>query len=121
MGGVKMKHYTTKEQTAKLMGLGFAEPEAIFDSFFTIETLAKTNIIKTDEYGYTYALENYTIGDLIAFLEKYRFPTHIRVGGAKVNNVINQNYEGLGGELIDLLFNLCVKIKDGDKNEKASK
>ena len=94
------------------MSLGFAEPELIFDSFLTTETLAKTNIIKTDEYGYTYALENYTIGDLIAFLEKYHFPTHIRVGGVKVNNVINQNHEEFGGELIDLLFNLCVKTKE---------
>lgn len=110
-----MRHYTTKEQTAKLMELGFVEPEAIFDSFFTTETLAKTNIIKIDEYGYKYALENYTIGDLIAFLEEYHFPTHIRVGGVKTNNVINQNYEAFGGELIDLLFNLCVKIKEEEK------
>ena len=107
-----MRHYTTKEQTAKLMDLGFAEPEGIFDTDLRIETFAKTNIIKTDKYGYEYALENYTIGDLIAFLEEYHFPTHIRVGGAKVNNVINQNHEEFGGELIDLLFNLCVKIKE---------
>lgn len=107
-----MRHYTTKEQTAKLMELGFTEPEGIFDTYFRIETLAKTNIVKTDKYGYEYALENYTIGDLIAFLEKYHFPTHIRVGGVKTNNVINQNHEEFGGELIDLLFNLCVKIKE---------
>ena len=49
------------------MDLGFAEPEGIFDTDLRIETLAKTNIIKTDKYGYEYALENYTIGDLIAF------------------------------------------------------
>lgn len=110
-----MRQYTTKEQTAKLMGLGFAEPVEIFDTFLGTENLAKTNIVKTDEYGYEYALENYTIGDLIAFLEKYHFPTHIRVGGVKTNNVINQNHEEFGGELIDLLFNLCVKIKEEEK------
>ena len=95
-----MSQYTTKEQTAKLMELGFERPNASH-RYFEGNTLHINN--------------NYSIGELIAFLEKYHFPTHIRVGGVKTNNVINQNHEEFGGELIDLLFNLCVKIKEGEE------
>ena len=99
-----MRHYTTKEQTAKLMELGFERPE---------NGVIKQLLDRSTGLWITIGEEgDYSIGDLIAFLEKYHFPTHIRVGGVKANNVINQNHEEFGGELIDLLFNLCVKIKE---------
>lgn len=99
-----MRHYTTKEQTAKLIELGFERPE---------NGVIKQLLDRSTGLWITIGEEgDYSIGELIDFLEKYHFPTHIRVGGVKTNNVINQNHEEFGGELIDLLFNLCVKIKE---------
>ena len=99
-----MRHYTTKEQTAKLIELGFERPE---------NGVIKQLLDRSTGLWITIGEEgDYSIGELIDFLDKYHFPTHIRVGGVKVSNVINQNHEEFGGELIDLLFNLCVKIKE---------
>ena len=102
-----MRQHTTKEQTTKLIELGFERPE---------NGVIKQLLDRSTGLWITIGEEgDYSIGELIDFLDKYHFPTHIRIGGVKVNNVINQNHEEFGGELIDLLFNLCVKIKEEEQ------
>lgn len=46
-------------------------------------------------------------------LDSVNETVHCRFGGVKANLVsTNSGYEKIGGELIDLLFDLCVKLKE---------
>ena len=101
-----MKQYTTIEQTAKLIELGFEMPK---------------NIESHDGYwGYDYA---YSIGELFSFLpkvisnEKFDYAT-INIFHDTINWVVG--YEDTDGvmrfitsdiELIDVLCTLCRKLK----------
>ena len=91
-----MKLYTDELQTSKLIELG-VEP--------------KTKLpfeVANDELGYTYS-----IGELIELLDSVNETVHCRFGGVKANLIsTNSGYEKIGGELIDLLFDLCVKLKE---------
>lgn len=93
-----MKQYTTPDQTAKLIELGFEKPSP---SFYSI--------------GATWVQceGNYSIGELIEMLDCVNETVHCRFGGVKANLVsTNSGYEKIGGELIDLLFDLCIKLKE---------
>ena len=87
-----MKQYTTSEQTTKLIELGFEKPN---------------NEVKAEQAGdYAWYNPAYSIGELIEKLPLYRieFDTEIFVDTPK------------GGfyatELIDALFEACVKLKE---------
>ena len=55
---------------------------------------------------------NFTIGELMEILDSVNETVHCRFGGVKANLVsTNNGYEKIGGELIDLLFDLCFKLK----------
>lgn len=108
-----MKQYTSKDQTAKLIELGFPKPQSIestdieFDSAFDMHTIYKMR---------------YSIGELIEFLPK-------RVGDAQIDffaGVRNWfvRYEDRlevspitvkqwhSRELIDSLYEACVTLKE---------
>lgn len=109
-----MKHYTNKSQTAKLIELGFEKPNEIYLSYFdSPKDFKSTNVIEIDEDGNEIVLDNYSIGELIEALDTVNETVHCRFGGVKSNCVsTNSGYEKIGGELIDLLFDLCVKLKE---------
>jgi hypothetical protein len=106
-----MKQYTTPEQTAKLIELGFERP-------FRNEYL---HIV--EEYGYAVNKErNFTIGELIEML-----PIELEDVGINTtlaihfdNNIANVEYIGVLGieysimkeELIDALYEMIVKLKE---------
>lgn len=98
----KMKLYTDESQTAKLIELGFETPKyECLDT--TLRGVEKWNNIQC----------NYSIGELIKMLESVNETVYCRFGGVKANLVsTNSGYEKIGGELIDLLFDLCVKLKE---------
>lgn len=97
-----MKQYTTPEQTAKLIELGFEEPKSkvLFE-------------VGNDELGYTYS-----IGELIEML-----PMEDRTGERSMvydglEWVVNwDNDDGainqvVATELIDALYGMIVKLKE---------
>ena len=95
-----MKQYTTPEQTAKLIKLGLPKPR-----YYSTD---KYTIIHTG-----FDIINYSIGELIEMLESVNETVYCRFGGVKANLVsTNSGYEKIGGELIDLLFDLCVILKE---------
>lgn len=96
-----MKQYTNADQTAKLMELGFVPKVEIK------EVRVVHSKVKIDHDC------NFTIGELVEILDSVNETVHCRFGGVKANLVsTNSGYEKIGGELIDLLFDLCVKLKE---------
>lgn len=87
-----MKQYTDKDQTAKLIELGFPKPQSIVD------ILGIYNEVETA----------YSIGELIEFLEHriYRIENDMQwlVDGARVYRADK--------ELINALFEACVTLKE---------
>ena len=101
-----MKQYTTPEQTAKLIELGFTQP--------------KTKLpfeVANDELGYTYS-----IGELIEMLpielEDIGIDTTLAIHFD--NNIANVEYIGVldieysitKEKLIDALYDMIVKLKE---------
>ena len=95
-----MKLYTTPEQAAKLIELGFEKPKSI---------------VGHDGYwGYDYA---YSIGELISFCPR-------RIGNWDLSISCDYAFErwicylnpesqfGVATELVDALFNLLIKLKE---------
>ena len=102
-----MKQCTDELQTAKLIELGFEKPKGWYVDGVTNHIKLYVNI---DENPMMF---NYSIGELIEMLDSVNETIHCRFGGVKANLVsTNSGYEKIGGELIDLLFDLCVKLKD---------
>lgn len=101
-----MKLYTSQEQTQHLIELGFPESETSKDYNLDIPK----------------SLVNcaYSIGELIEFLDTTKFRVEISFGLAKpcyVNTSAPTFSKTMitcqwGYELIDLLYNLCVKAKE---------
>lgn len=106
-----MKQYTTPEQTAKLIELGFEKPSSIA-SVEPIYGMGGISVAKA-----------YTIGELIEML-----PMNINNDGRFEEIIIHPNYNrwvvkysGIfrepthqicGKELIDALYDMCVKLKE---------
>lgn len=96
-----MKQYTSKDQTAKLIELGFPRPQGWGNKDISNGmSIALYNDGREDF--------NYSIGELIEFLEHriYRIENDMQwiVEGVRVYRV--------EGELIDTLFEICVAIKE---------
>ena len=98
-----MKMYLDESQTAKLIELGFEKPKSSVEC----------ELPKGDwRIGVVGIRKAYSIGELIEILDCVNETVHCRFGGVKANLVsTNNGYEKIGGELIDLLFDLCVKLK----------
>ena len=106
-----MKQYLSPEQTAKLIELGFERP-------FRNEYL---HIV--EEYGYAVdKYRNFSIGELIEMLmtiKGVKISFEAMYGGRLtliVKRLVGDKWDILYGnvskELVDLLFDLCVKLKE---------
>lgn len=107
-----MKQYTSKDQTAKLIELGFPKPK-------TYHNLLWDENDKLDLIGWQI---NYSIGELIEFLCPHLHTTIYRLELQKINecswdvevgdvNDNNIDYQ-IEQELIDSLFKACVTLKE---------
>lgn len=95
-----MKQYLSPDKTAKLIELGFEKPKMAAPALKWVD-------------GEPTFEPQYTIGELIEMLDSVNETVHCRFGGVKANLVsTNSGYEKIGGELIDLLFDLCVKLRE---------
>lgn len=114
-----MKQYTDKDQTAKLIELGFPRPR--FN--FPMEDNKHPDYV--DEDGILWSLaESYSIGELIEFLptsfskkDKY---FHLDIFPARSGWFIlyatynkEEYHRNFKRELIDALFCACVTLKEG--------
>ena len=104
-----MKQYTSKDQTAKLIELGFPEPSPKY--------------IHIGGVSYD-SNHNYSIGELIEFLCPHFQTTNYKLTLQKVQElswnleVEDVNYNDLDyqtkQELVDALFCACVTLKEED-------
>ena len=99
-----MKQYTSKDQTAKLIELGFPKPSPKY--------------IHIGGVSYD-SNHNYSIGELIEFLPKqitdeYDEVTSLEFSKTEVyyTNFRVMSYYKNSAELIDALFNMCVTLKE---------
>ena len=106
-----MKQYTSQEQTAKLIELGFEKPRALVDKYYDYDAEAYAEV------------KAYSIGELIEML-----PMDINNDGRFENLLIHPNYyrwvvkysgffieptyQSCMEELIDALYYMCVKLKE---------
>lgn len=106
-----MKQYTDKDQTAKLIELGFPKPQGWGDASISNKwVMAISPNGKREDF-------NYSIGELIEFL-----PTSINwTPRVIMGNVIEYSFTTEGSELycynannelIDNLFDACVTLKE---------
>ena len=109
-----MKQYTTPEQTAKLMELGFEKPNGIVSVSLTQGDMVVMCGCYDAELEYERA---YTIGELLPFLPLTIQWTPRVIRG----NIIEYSFETEGSELyycnahkelIDNIFDMCVKLKE---------
>lgn len=105
-----MRQTTLPEQTAKLIELGFEKPK---NTQYIQRAKARNLHSPFIEFGEPEFEGSYSIGELIEMLDSINETVHCRFGGVKAPLVsTNSGYEKIGGELIDLLFDLCVKLKE---------
>lgn len=97
-----MKQYLTPEQTAKLIELGFEKPKnRLVKQKFDRST---SSWIVVGEEG------NYYIGELIELLGVHLSSIYyIKIGFWVVNA---EGFEYRNDELIDALYDICVKLKE---------
>lgn len=92
-----MKQYTNEQQTAKLIELGFEKPKSYHD-------------IEWDgTEAYDYQLD-YSIGELIAIIDGKVTLGIDKLGATWMASVLV--FEFIEAELIDCLYEACVKLKE---------
>lgn len=98
-----MKQYLSPEQTAKLMELGFEKPknERWVLDVANESTPSIQNIVKRQDYS---------IGELIEILDGKVTLEIDNDGGIWL--VSTPIFDFIGAELIDCLFDACVKLKE---------
>lgn len=110
-----MKQYTTPEQTAKLVELGFEKPKSIsgYCQRGPYEYDAETNMKMVVYDDTQYPIYAYSIGELIEIL--HCLPMVIDISGASVvSSGLGRGY-GIytqSKELIDALFEQIVKLRE---------
>ena len=102
-----MKQYTTPEQTAKLIGLGFEKPK---------------NEVKAEQAGdFAWYNPTYSIGELIEMLPNvinilYHAILKIEIRGlkwhVKYDGDKGLEYLTYNSQLIDALYDMIVKLKE---------
>lgn len=110
-----MKQYTTPEQTAKLIELGFEKPKSIiYASAYQEEEGASPDV----EYEYAYS-----IGELIEILPKeiinvglrtslFIYIDHNKMWVVEYNNALGELLSTCRTELIDALYDMFFKLKE---------
>ena len=102
-----MKQYLDKDQTAKLIELGFPKPQSIVD-------------VDVDYSIRDHTIYNaYSIGELIELLPKEITDEYDEVTSLEFNttevyytNLRVMSYYKNSAELIDALFDMCVTLKE---------
>ncbi len=104
-----MKQYTTPEQTAKLIELGFEKPKSI------------EKVTYIEQYGCGYETA-YSIGELIEMLEnavqKDNFITDLDISCDEIAWLVRYISEGAGRfktqmpDLVDALYLMVIKLKE---------
>lgn len=109
-----MRQFTTEQQTAKLIELGFERPKSISN----IAMVAINNLTKID-----YEIEtNYSIGELIEILPqiypKTTPPYCFEISFDTISYIVGYTYDNgyieatSAVELVDALYNMVVKLKE---------
>lgn len=103
----KMKQYTNKIQTARLIELGFEKPR--YATMFWRDNKEVTEI-------------NYILGELLSFLPKeidyngFKSTLYIFVNqgvwGVEYSDFLGELYSTYRSELLDAIFDMCVKLKE---------
>lgn len=113
-----MKQYTSNDQTAKLIELGFEKPKSVTEISWQ-EDEKDNPIINANTIEYT---RHYSIGELIEMLpielEDVGIDTTLAIHFD--NNIANVEYIGLLGieysimkeELIDAFYDMLVRLKE---------
>ena len=115
-----MRQYTTPEQTAKLIELGFEKPKNWSEE--KVEEISKViTPLGEFEIPLSYNYSAYSIGELIEMLpqviefgEKWAFyPLRVMptVGGGWAISYCNE-YDERNNELIDALYDMVVNLKE---------
>ena len=110
-----MKQYTTPEQTAKLIELGFERPK------FEIETQLCN--IKGQPMRVATIVGDYSIGELIEMLPKEItnegltdslsiYTDHNKMWTVEYSNVLGALLSTYRTELIDALYDMIIKLKE---------
>lgn len=115
-----MKYTTNKEQTQHLMDLGFPKTNIVDVEGMLFCTLSKYYATGKDEYENDVCYDNYTVGELIDFLGMHLMGIHPTtvcnlpiVYAVQYKKDINSvGYVEVQGELIDKLYEACVKLKN---------
>jgi hypothetical protein len=111
-----MKYYTSQEQTAKLIELGFEKPKGWYVDGVTNNIKLYVNIDKNP------MMFNYSIGELLSFLPNDFRDTNKNLHTLSIYTgelgTWEINYIGFESrirtceyELIDAAFEMCVKLK----------
>lgn len=109
-----MKQYTTTEQTAKLIELGFDKPK---NAQYVQRAKARNLHSPFIEFGEPEFEGSYSIGELLSFLPEFVNWTPRVIRG----NVIEYSFETEGSELyycnahnelIDNLYDMILRLKD---------
>lgn len=103
-----MRQYTTPEQTAKLIELGFPNPK------FEIETQMCN--VKGQPLRAATIVGDYSIGELIEMLPKIVDYFTLWIGRDERSNQWFVKYHPrtlvVDEELVDALYDMCVKLKE---------
>ena len=113
-----MRQYTNKEQTQHLIELGFDIPNYIDIIGTPTKDMLDGYVSIKDEFGTVECYENYSIGELISYLESYVEDAtdelliwkdsifwHTRLTSDNVGS-------GCDVELINALYNYLVELKE---------
>lgn len=115
-----MKQYTTDDQTAKLIGLGFEKPK---NTRYVQRAKARNLHSPFIEFGEPEFEGSYSIGELIEMLPE-EIPSdmipegleiyvdHYKIWTVSYCNVFGELYNTYSGELVDALYDMIIKLKE---------
>lgn len=101
-----MKQYTTPDQTARLIELGFEKPKSVTGISWQ-EDEKDNPIINANTIEYT---RNYSIGELIEIIDGKVTLEIDKLGARWIVSMLI--FDFTGAELVDCLFDACVKLKE---------
>ena len=114
-----MKLYTTPDQTAKLIELGFENPKSVTEISWS-EDEKDSPIINANTIEYT---RHYSIGELLSFLpeniaKENEMPSTLNISlldgewCVQYADFLGTDFEFCNTELIDALFDIVVRLKE---------
>lgn len=108
-----MKQYLTKEQTQHLIELGFPHTHIIDIEGFLPEDMVKYYASGKDDYNNIVCYDNYSIGELIAFLPFINLSIYFSEQKMEfcINYGINE-FSWHNKELVNVLYDACVELKN---------